>query len=395
MKSPVDTAPRNELKKLKEHLVQWLSESAYPQWAAHGIDARNGGFVEALGQDGRALPAPRRARVQPRQIYAFAQAPRFGWHGDLHGILRRGIDYFTANFRRNDGLFRTLVDVNGAPLDDRALLYDQAFALLGYAAAATALDSLPEFERLALQLRAVIERQLFAGDGAFRSSADLDSIRESNPHMHLLEACLAWTAVGRDPGWKAWSQDLVKLALSRLLRPDSGALGEAFTEHWQPAAGLAGRIIEPGHQFEWAWLLMRSDAQSGDARTAALRLIEIGETMGVHNRVAVNELLDDFTIQDPNARLWPQTERFKAALQAACLTDDPRYWSMAAAAGSSLLPYLRTPVAGLWFDMQLPNGALVVSPAQASSFYHLVGAIAALDGTIETSSAAKQTNAEN
>jgi mannose/cellobiose epimerase-like protein (N-acyl-D-glucosamine 2-epimerase family) len=30
-----------------------------------------------------------------------------------------------------DGLFRTLVDAEGMPLDERALLYDQAFALLG------------------------------------------------------------------------------------------------------------------------------------------------------------------------------------------------------------------------------------------------------------------------
>ena len=46
-------------------------------------------------------------------------------------IVRRGIDYFIGRYRRPDGLFRTLVDAEGMPLDERALLYDQAFALLG------------------------------------------------------------------------------------------------------------------------------------------------------------------------------------------------------------------------------------------------------------------------
>jgi mannose-6-phosphate isomerase len=99
----------------------------------------------------------------------------------------------------------------------------------------------------------------------------------------------------------------------------------------------------------------------------------------VRNRVAVNALLDDFTVHDPNARFWPQTERLKASLMAAVLTGDEQYWSVAAAAAASLLPYLDTPVAGLWLDIQLPNGKLLDSPSPASTFYHLVGAIVALD----------------
>jgi mannose-6-phosphate isomerase len=114
----------------------------------------------------------------------------------------------------------------------------------------------------------------------------------------------------------------------------------------------------------------------------ALRLIAIGEQSGVHNQVAVNALLDDFSVHDPNARFWPQTERLKAALLAARLTDDAKYWVMAAAAAATLLPYLDTPVPGLWFDVQLPSGELVDSPAPASTFYHLVGAIAALDTSL-------------
>jgi mannose-6-phosphate isomerase len=373
------TAAKAQLTALSERLVTWLTDAAYPLWAQNGIDPQNGGFIETLGQNGAGLPHPRRARVHPRQIYAFAQAPGLGWKGDVRRILLRGTDYFTTYYRRPDGLFRTLAGVDGAPLDDRALLYDQAFALLGYAAAATALDARSDFETRALALRQAIDSHFRASDGAFYSGETREGFFESNPHMHLLEACLAWAEIGHDPGWTDWTRQLVDLAMQKFIRRGSGALGEVFAADWQPAPGVAGRIIEPGHQFEWAWLLMRSESRHpGPVREAALRLITIGEKYGVHNQVAINALLDDFSIHDPNARFWPQTERLKAALYAAHVTGEESYWSMAAAAAATLLPYLKTPVAGLWLDVQLPSGELVDSPAPASTFYHLVGAIVAL-----------------
>jgi mannose/cellobiose epimerase-like protein (N-acyl-D-glucosamine 2-epimerase family) len=376
---------RVQLTALHAKLIGWLVNEAYPRWAQHGIDPQNGGFIEALGQNGLALPHPRRARVHPRQVYAFAQAPALGWRGDVTGIVSRGMEYFTAHYRRSDGLFRTLAGVDGTMLDDRAVLYDQAFALLGLAAAATALDARGEFERRAVALRGAIESRLGTADGSLRSEAAAEGVRESNPHMHLLEACLAWAEIGTDAGWAAWVRRLVELAVSRFIRKDSGALGESYTAAWQPTPGLAGRIIEPGHQFEWAWLLLRCESlYPSPLRETALRLLAIGERYGVHRGVAINQLLDDFTVTDPDARFWPQTERLKSALLAATLTGEPRYWSMALAAATSFFPYLATSVPGLWFDVQRPDGSFIDSPAPASTFYHLVGAIVALNTALRS-----------
>ena len=120
-------------------LAEWLVQAAYPLWSTRGIDAGDGGFIEALDRNAAPLAHPRRARVPPRQIYTFAQAPGFGWQGDAGAVVLRGTEYFTNRYRRPDGLFRTLVSAEGTVLDERALLYDQAFALLGYAAAASRL----------------------------------------------------------------------------------------------------------------------------------------------------------------------------------------------------------------------------------------------------------------
>jgi mannose/cellobiose epimerase-like protein (N-acyl-D-glucosamine 2-epimerase family) len=374
-----DALWKSELPRLRDRLIRWLTQSAYPCWARCGIDPRDGGFLEALSQRGRGLGAPRRARIHPRQIHAFAQARRFGWRGDASEIVRRGIDYFTDRYRRPDGLFRTLVDAEGLALDDRAVLYDQAFALLGYAGAAVTLMAPAIFERRALELRDLIASRFGTGDGGFRSEEAVDGRRESNPHMHLLEACLVWAQTGKDEGWKAWARALIDLALSRFIPRETGVLREFFSPSWEPAPGVEGRIIEPGHQFEWAFLMLKSPWGHADTtQRAALRLIDAGER-GVRDGVAVNSLLDDFTVHDTEARLWPQTERLKASLLAARLTGEERYGVNAYDAASSLLDYLATPVPGLWFDRRLPGGAMVDSPAPASTLYHLVEAIAALD----------------
>jgi mannose/cellobiose epimerase-like protein (N-acyl-D-glucosamine 2-epimerase family) len=391
-------AARAKLAALHATLIRWLAHSAYPLWARAGVDAGNGGFIETIGQNGEGLPHPRRARVHPRQIYAFAQARSLGWQGDVAPIISRGMDYFETFYLRPGGLFRALAAVDGSPLDDQAALYDQAFALLGYAAAAGALGESQNgahgrgargaFEMRALALYGAIEKGFGGADGAFRSAevspdAATPGHFESNPHMHLLEACLAWAEIGADPVWASRVHGLVQLALTKFVRKDSGALGEAYATNWLPAPALAGRIIEPGHQFEWAWLLLRArDRHPAPLRDIALRLIAIGEDHGVHGQVAVNALLDDFSIHDPNARFWPQTERLKAALLAAEVTGDERYWEIAAAAAASLLPYLNTPVPGLWFDVRLPDGRFVDSPSPASTFYHLVGAVLVLQNAL-------------
>ena len=378
----IDIGVRARLADAHGKLVKWLCDHAYPLWSENGIDPK-GGFIETLDQDGHPLPHARRARVQPRQIYAFAQALDLGWDGEVSTIVGRGTDYFVKYYRRPDGLFRTLAGLDGEPLDERAFLYDQAFALLGLSAAATALGETIEFETRALALRDAIQRR-FSTDLAFRSGETVEGHFESNPHMHLLEACLAWAEIGRDPGWSLWARQIVDLTLAKFIRRESGALGEFFAKDCQPAAGIEGRIVEPGHQFEWAWLLLRAQRiHPGPLRQTALRLITIGNEFGVRNGVAINALLDDFSVRDPNARFWPQTERLKAALLAASVTGEESYWEMALAAVTSIFPYLETRVPGLWLDVQLPTGERVAAASPASTFYHLVCAIVVLDKTLK------------
>ena len=369
----------NDLQASRRWLVDWLCQAAYPLWSRYGIDPSSGSFVEALDQNAAALVCARRARIHPRQVYAFAQARRLGWQGEVSGIIERGMTYFLTHYRRPDGLFLTLAAADGSVQDGRALLYDQAFVLLGYAAAAAALGARDRWEALALELRLLIDRHLLTDAGAYRAEAGAEGY-ESNPHMHLLEAYLAWADISEEPGWRQGVQRLVDLALRRFIRSDDGAIGEFYSATWQPMPGASGNSIEPGHQFEWAWLLVRAARLLGQPlRKAALRLIAIGEGYGVHDGFVINALREDLSVHDADARLWPQCERLKATLLAAALTGEQPYVIAAQDAASSLCAYLQTRIPGLWFDVRTPRGELRGAAAPASTLYHVVGAILTLD----------------
>jgi mannose/cellobiose epimerase-like protein (N-acyl-D-glucosamine 2-epimerase family) len=202
--------------------------------------------------------------------------------------------------------------------------------------------------------------------------------------MHLLEAALAWIETDGGDVWRELATDIVSLALRAFIDPDSGALREFFNADWSPAPGEEGRLLEPGHQFEWAWLMQRWALMTNSqaAHEAAKGLFAAGlKGVDPKRSVAIDELNDDFSTRSARARLWPQTEYIKAALILAKDAPAESVESLlgrAAQGAEGLWRYLETPIPGLWRDKLLPNNQFVSEPAPASSLYHIVGAIVAL-----------------
>jgi mannose-6-phosphate isomerase len=366
-------------------LKHWVAEEAYPIWWAQGADHEKGGFHEKIAMDGTPVVLPKRARVQPRQIYSFSKAKALGWAGDMVAAVRHGVDFYLAHYRRPDGLFRTLVSPDGEALDESIAFYDQSFALFGLHSAYVTLGQDGAYLDMARQLMAEWCRTRKHPVIGFEEAVPRVVPLGSNPHMHLFEACQAWFAVDHKGPWGGVADELARLALTYFIDAKSGALREFFDGNWQPMPGQQGRIVEPGHQFEWAWLLMRWGKARGDDRMikAALRLIEIGETFGTDDRnVAFFSLFDDFTPHDKKARLWAQTERLKAHCLAAEVTGERTHWDLSVQAVQGLEKFFAVPVPGLWRDILNPDGSFVEEPAPASSFYHIVCAIAEFDRAV-------------
>jgi mannose-1-phosphate guanylyltransferase / mannose-6-phosphate isomerase len=376
-----------QLSKLSSRLDRWLFEDALPLWWRHGADHTLGGFHELLALDGQPLTqSVRRARVQGRQSYVYALAGSRGWRGPWREAAPHGLDFLIKRYLTDQGQLCTVVSADGAVLDSAMLLYDQAFALLAAAEIAKVMPERTDLKAFAHTLLARIldTRRHPAGGFSEWSKAPF----QANPHMHLLEAMLAWRDVEPGTMWDRIADEIVSLALAKFIDPDGGYLLEFFDADWRPAAGHAGHSILPGHQFEWAWLLERWSRlrQDADAHQAAVRLYEAG-IRGVDKQrdVAIDELSDTYAVTQAGARLWPQTERAKAALILAETADPKRraqFLAEAARAAASLWRYLETPVSGLWRDKLNPDGTFVDEPAPASSLYHIACCIACISAAL-------------
>ena len=363
---------------LHDRLGSWLRDAALPLWSQQGYDRTQGGFAERLTAGGAVSDDARRARVQVRQVYVFANAAALGWQGDAAPLVQEGLAHFLRRYRRSDGLFRTLCAADGSPLDERAFLYDQAFVLLALAESQKVLGAQAHLGAEAGRLLAAMHRLLKRTGPGYDSGLPERLPLLANPHMHLLEAALAWRELASAPVWAELVAEIEALALSRLIDARSGALIERFGADWRALPGIEGRLIEPGHLFEWAWLLQRCGGAA--AHAAAVRLIGIAERHGVRAGVTINALLDDFSVQDAGARLWPQTERLKANARLAI--TQPQCWTAAVEAGETLLRYLAPVPAGLWYDRLTVEGTFIIEPSPASSLYHIVAACLELQSAL-------------
>lgn len=339
---------------LNDQLKSWLFDHALPLWWEVGFDRQKGGCFEKIGQDGRAVEGPRRARVAARQAWVYAEAGKLGWTGPWEQARDHALKALTTTFARPDGLFRILAAADGTPLDDSANPYEQAFALLALSGAGR-------------EAEAVRTREALLDCGIVRSDGGVldDGLLRANPMMHLFEAVQAWAAVGTDPGWRQLADAIAASALTKMIDPATGALVELYDPDWSARPEAE---VEPGHQFEWGWLLLRRLGESDAAR----RLIEIGETKGIEQGVAIFSLDPSLRPRARHARLWSQTERLHAHVTAG-------RWDDARKGAVGLQRFLNVPVSGLWRDRLDPDGAFIDEPAPGSSLYHIVSAVSALD----------------
>jgi mannose-6-phosphate isomerase len=379
---PVNTAHKlsEEIKSLRK----WLDEHALPLWWEVGAAKPNGGFYERISQDAQPMLSDnRRARVQPRQAYCYAAAGHSGWNGDWKKAVEHGLSWFDKIYKLDDGLYGNLADPTGKLIDPSFDLYNQAFALFAAAQAAVALpERKAEMLERALSILSILKRDYAHPVAGFEEANPPKEPLCSNPHMHLFEAMLAWEVVDPQGPWTDLADEIANLAMTRFIDGENGGLREFFDHDWKPLPGDKGRIMEPGHQFEWAWLLVRWGALRGNdhAISKAKRMFDIGEEYGICERrkVAIMSLYDDFTVHDALARLWPQTEWLKAAVRLASVTEGEgkqRYLSSAMRAIRALQPFLDTPVPGLWFDKWPSDAPMLDEPAPASTFYHIACAI--------------------
>jgi mannose/cellobiose epimerase-like protein (N-acyl-D-glucosamine 2-epimerase family) len=364
------SALTGEARKLKT----WLFDAALPLWWEVGADRVRGGFHEAIDLAGNPVVMPHRARSIARQAFAFFEAGQLGWEGPWRQAAEHALSFF-EHFVRPDGCVISVVKIDGSAHDLRFDLYNQAFALLAYAAGERLHGPGSHWRERALRLRSTLQKIYAHPLGGHVEDRATRLPPCANPHMHLFEAALVWSAIDSDAAWQRMADEIAVLCLEKFIDRASGALHEFFAADWSPAPGIAGRLCEPGHLYEWAFLLHCWAARANRGRPAEVgTLIEFADRYGLDRGrcVAVNAVLVDGRVHDPVARLWAQAERVRAYV------IEARTEAEIAAAIAGLWRFLNTKKPGLWFDQLDAENRCIIEPARATSLYHIVGAVAAL-----------------
>ena len=370
-------------------LVDWLTKHALPGWWQSSADQVGGGFFETRNRDGAGVDSPRRTRVVARQIYVFAAAKRLGWSGPADEAILHGATFFLRKLRQPSGYFVSAVRTDGVVIDPCFDLYEQAFALFGLAsmwsAGIAGGDPVLVGRALLHQLERDYKHPL---SGYHEGRSDVGLLR-ANPHMHMLEALIAFRYADSDGDLRHYDQladEIACLCVDRLMSPVHGAVREYFDSQWMACGPTVGVEIEPGHQFEWGALLM----EWGTRRSlpilinAGMRLIKLGENYGInsHTGLVVNALDSGLSIADAASRLWPQTERLKAWCLMARFapTSEEREHAMRKIhiAASNVRRYFTTTPAGMWHEHINADGCFREFECRTSSLYHIVTAIEAM-----------------
>ena len=366
--------------KTREAIRSWIFDKALPHWADHGVDPVHGGFVEQMSFDGRdAGLSFKRTRVCGRQVYVFSHAQLLGWK-DGEKLADLGIEWLTkrAWLGQDKGFARTL-SREGAVIDATPDLYDYAFIMFAFAWRHRLLkdqESLGWLHRTYDFVEANLRHP--SGQGYWNELPN-KGWRQQNPHMHFTEALLtAFDATG-DERFALGVRDLVALFQDRLFDRKTGRLAEYFTDDWQRAPGDDGRLVEPGHLMEWAWILGSAHKLIGlrtehDIR-AALRF---AETYGVNTATGAvfDGLRDDGVPINRASRSWPNAERIKGAIALYELDGFDPAPVIDTAANVLLSRYLSRVPPGVWMDQYDAEGNGTSKTVPASTLYHLFLAFA-------------------
>lgn len=357
------------------NLRSWFLDRSVPFWSQYGVDHSAGGFFEKLESAPPFTPTvePRRARLVARQIYFFAVAESLGWEGPAEDIINHGFEFLNQYLLDSSGRISASCSHSGEIIDGRQHLYDVAFVLLALSRQAMRVSDPSGYEQLAIQ----IVTQLAANPYGGYIDEVTPSSQCANPHMHLFEAFLSWTIATnlQSQFWIDRTELLAELACNVLIQPDIDALPEHFDHQWRPIKRNGFYAIEPGHQFEWSWLLARWSTITGNIHTAssAFRLCSIAEDYGINTRgnTVVDCLDQEFSIRDKTSRLWQQAERVKAWYFQVLLDRHESSETYLEVSLRSLANFLDGPFPGLWYDVMSPEGIFVSTPIKASTGYHI------------------------
>ena len=305
---------KSSLSALFAEVQQHFMRVVVPLWQGPGWNAQMALPFEAVDAQHQPLPPQRyRAMACARQLFLFSSL--IG-HSAVPEAGERAAALFRSLQRHfhdaeHGGWFYS-IDPQGAPLDRRKDLYTHAFIVFACAHYWGKVRE-PLVESVLNAALTVIAERFADGDGLYESVlaedwSSLDAGPLQNPLMHLAEAFLATLEVREDADTLAALDALAQGMQRRFVDVELGVMLEKpldAVDNWS----------EPGHQFEWFYLLessahLRGTPLHGSLTTAFAH----AQAQGVDNETgAVAAMLEeDGSVKDGTQRIWAQAEYLRA-----------------------------------------------------------------------------------
>lgn len=328
--------------------------------------------------------------AQARTAFMLAHLGHLAGRSGLVTAARRVMDFVTDHLRDPDGGYRYAVNPDGSAIDTpEATLrrtYDQSFVLLALVTLARADPSAVSTDEVAACWRFIDEvltdrdnGALWEDDRMAATGARPGDLRAQNPHMHMLEAVLQCLELTGDPCWAERARELVAAAERYFVDPATGAIREFVGPDLQPLDSPEGQRREPGHQYEWAWLLVRYAQLTGDAD--ALRhvapMVGFAAAHGWrHEGPMAGALYDavsaDGRVTEESHLLWPLTEAGKYHAAVARDTGDEAAASRAHEIANLIFGrYFAPGGAPRWVNQIDGSGRVIWDAALSRLLYHV------------------------
>ncbi|MDI2091172.1 AGE family epimerase/isomerase [Commensalibacter oyaizuii] len=369
--------------KTPHHIIQqydlftdWLFSYAFPYWGSIGCDGTDSnpylwGVHEQLKIDGTPdLPGYKRLRVQARQLYSFTQAALFGW--TTGNIIAERIYRFMQNAYQGEGWWAKTLTREGKILDHTADLYDLAFIIFSLSWYGKLSGNATPIHQ-ARQTVQWIERYMAYPKGGYKNTYPLtQGLRQQNPHMHLLEAILALYDTTQSEQDLVMAHKLIHLFKTRFFNQQMGVLEEYYTENWSPPSNNIFINVEPGHQYEWIWLLAEYERLTGIAHPVEMKqMYDFNERYSVDQQTGLvaDKIRRDGTLVDKSARLWVQTEAIRAT---SLMHDEKSYQHLSKILHNLLYRYFQYCPKGTWQDQLTHCYHYNNTKIPTSSLYHIV-----------------------
>jgi mannose/cellobiose epimerase-like protein (N-acyl-D-glucosamine 2-epimerase family) len=368
-------------------LRPWLLDHVCPWWLQRISDPA-GGFFEAVDALGVAVTGPRRNLLsQARLTYVFSHAYLLGGDPAMGEAARQGIAFLMRASRAPDGGWFRTVSVDGATLDNTRDTYDQAFVLFALAWYYRATHDATAIHLADATWRFMRERLADPQHGGFFEELvpgrpEVKLPRRQNPHMHLLEALLALHEATGEKNWLRRAGTVIDLFKTKFVDPHNGALIEFFAADWLPMPGSLGNLREPGHQFEWVWLLHEYARLTHDESVIpyADRLFAFGHEFGLDSDgIAFDGVDASGKLVAGTKLLWPQTEYLKACVSRAEFRNDTAARDAIPAHLALIATRFMRADGASWHNQIARDGTPLTPQTPARVLYHLFLGIAEVD----------------